>query len=60
MYHLPMASEDDLTKAAAKCDNCGTIVAARICPDGTIRPIGRGDRCSCGEASLRILDTEGT
>ena len=53
-----MASEDDLTKAAAKCDNCGTIVAARVWPDGTIRPIGRGDRCSCDEASLRILEEE--
>ena len=53
-----MASEDDLTKAAVKCDNCGTIVAARVWPDGTIRPIGRGDRCSCDEASLRILEEE--
>lgn len=50
-----MASKDD-TKAAVRCANCGAIFAARVRPDGTIDPIGRGDRCSCDAASLEVLE----
>ena len=54
-----MVSADDTRRAAAKCDNCGAIFAARVLPDGTIRPIGQRESCSCDETSLRLLEGDG-
>lgn len=47
-------------RAAAICDNCETIHAVRIDPDGDINLIGTGNgaSCTCEDGDLRIIDND--
>lgn len=48
-----MRAEDDATKVAAKCEECGSIYAAWKWPDGKIQLIGGGD-CPCGSSEFTL------
>ncbi|MCU4742386.1 hypothetical protein OB955_03840 [Halobacteria archaeon AArc-m2/3/4] len=37
----------------AVCESCGSIYVARVESDGTLRPIGIGSDCPCGDGSFR-------
>ncbi|MFC4246437.1 hypothetical protein ACFOZ7_05430 [Natribaculum luteum] len=51
-----MASFEGTEKTAAICEQCGSIFAARLWPDGTVRPIGTGERCPCGSERFRLVE----
>ncbi len=45
-------------RVAARCENCGNIFVSEICPDGSIRPIGTKQACSCGNGDFRPIERE--
>lgn len=49
-------------RAAAICDNCGSVHAVRLRADGEIRPLGTGNGtdCTCEDSDLRIMDHDTT
>lgn len=46
---------EEFHRAPATCLACGAITAARIEPDGTIRPIGRTEVCDCPNPEIEVL-----
>lgn len=52
-----MTDEAESERAAAICENCETIHAAHIGPEGDIRPIGTR-QCTCEAGDLRIVRTD--
>ena len=42
-------------RSVAICRQCGSALAVRILPDGSIRPIGTGTTCSCGGESFDVI-----
>lgn len=55
-----MVDGDEEQHAIAVCENCGTAHAARIGPDGEIRPIstGQGNDCTCGESDFQVFSDD--
>lgn len=53
---------EEKQRAAAICDNCGTVHAVRLSADGEIRPLGTGNGadCTCEDGDLRVMDHETT
>ncbi|WP_207589100.1 hypothetical protein [Halomontanus rarus] len=43
------------TKGAARCDECGSVFAVWMAPDGDIEPIGSRAGCPCGKSAFRVL-----
>jgi hypothetical protein len=46
------------TKAAARCEECGSAFVVWVLPDGGIRPIGIDGGCSCGGSGFRVLSED--
>lgn len=57
-----MTIEEGKQRAAAVCDNCGTIHAVHIGRDGEIRLIGSAAQsgCTCEESDFRLLSDNTT
>jgi hypothetical protein len=55
-----MTIEEGKQRAAAVCDNCGTIHPIRIKRDGEIRLIGSAKKsgCPCEDPNFRILSND--
>ncbi|QRV16899.1 hypothetical protein JMJ58_08545 [Haloterrigena salifodinae] len=50
-----MTDSTTVARGTAICENCGSVFAARIWPDGRIRPIGSPANCPCGGTEFRRL-----
>ncbi|EMA36662.1 hypothetical protein [Halobiforma nitratireducens] len=53
-----MAGDNEKRRAAARCDDCGSIGLVRIWSNGRIEPVGGRDICDCADPDLRILGGE--
>ena len=42
-------------RSVAVCRQCSSALAVRVLADGSIRPIGTGDTCSCGGDSFEVV-----
>ena len=45
-------------RTVAICQDCGSALAVRVLPDGSIRPIGTGTTCSCGGETFEVADDD--
>ncbi len=52
-WHKRTMSSKAISDEFAVCEACGSIYVARMDPDGTLRPIGVGNDCTCGDGSFR-------
>ena len=43
------------TKAAARCEACGRILAVWL-SEGDVIPIGTGEGCHCGGSSFQVVN----
>lgn len=50
-----MEKKDEKRKAAAKCENCGTIGSVYVWPDGEVSWIGGEKYYSCETYYLRVI-----
>lgn len=53
---------EEKERAAAICDNCGTVHAVSLGPDGETRSLGTGNEvdCTCEDGDLRIMKHDAT
>jgi len=42
-------------RSVAICRQCSSALAVRILANGSIRPIGTGNACSCGGESFEVM-----
>ena len=42
------------------CQSCESVFVSEIKPDGTIRPIGVSEDCTCGDGEFRPITDTGT
>ncbi len=47
-----MSSSESQSKIVAVCRACDSVYVSEQKPDGTIRPIGVSDECSCGDGDF--------
>ncbi|WP_254767307.1 hypothetical protein [Salinilacihabitans rarus] len=53
-----MTTGDGTRPGAARCDNCGTIGAVRVLPDGRLRSLGGSTFCPCETPELQLLEAD--
>ncbi|APW96964.1 hypothetical protein CHINAEXTREME_03900 [Halobiforma lacisalsi AJ5] len=48
-------TEENRTRGAAECVDCGRILAVRLAETDVLYPIGSTDGCPCGGTEFRVL-----
>ncbi len=51
-------TDEEKTKAVARCAGCGAIVPVRVWSDGTIHSISGEAACSCEESAFEVISSE--
>lgn len=52
---MAMTQAESHSRIVAVCRACDSVYVSEQQPDGTIRPIGVSDECSCGDGDFRRI-----
>ncbi|WP_049914111.1 MULTISPECIES: hypothetical protein [Haloterrigena] len=50
-----MSRSESGTRIVAVCRSCESVFVSEQQPDGTIRPIGVSEECTCGDGDFRRI-----
>ncbi|SEH11578.1 hypothetical protein SAMN04487967_0417 [Natronorubrum sediminis] len=51
-----MSQSESVTRIVAVCRACESVFVSEQQPDGTIRPIGVSEECTCGDGDFRRVE----
>lgn len=54
-----MSRSESRTRIVAVCRSCESVFVSEQKPDGTIRPIGVSEDCTCGDGDFRRVAPSG-